>query len=354
MSNLYISNTMEVKHMQRKQKGIIGSLLAVVISVGFIGSSSVKAAALSDNQLYINAYNATIDTLSSKTQISVNTARVAIEALRGSGAAWAIGEFSKQIDTVQHPILVKAVDAITLAQTVSTQANINLARIAIDKDMPVIWRNSYSAAVDKVQQILQKNVLDAYDKAVLSKIKSDIDMANALIAEIKTSSNSSIVDWANIIQGQLNSIETLPNVGTLGSVNITVSGVSLKKEITKHPYKVDVYNIKFTDDKNITSVTPLYITDLQRISALPASGTMEYAEVYDLLLNNVAYNLYISEAQKALSAYVSSIDISTKPVTIDLTVENGNITYTLSSGFYKTVRYTFKPLGNGNFALSFI
>jgi hypothetical protein len=46
-----------------------------------------------------------------------------IGALNNTGASWAIGQFSQQVDAVQQPILVQAITAITTAQSNPTQAN---------------------------------------------------------------------------------------------------------------------------------------------------------------------------------------------------------------------------------------
>lgn len=327
------------------------NVLAALLLASFISTLPVKAATINVNQLYANAYNATAATLSVKTQISVNSARTAIDALKGTSAAFAIGEFSKKVDTIQHPILVMAVNAITLAQTTSTQANINNAKASIDPDMPAAWRNAYSAAVDVVEQKLINAALDAYTTASQSKLQADVDIASTKLAELKTATNSTVVTWATQIQSQITAIQVQPGIklGTLGSVSITANGVALTKSITPHPYKNNVYNITYTDGKNITSVTSLYIDNIQTVYTLPAIGTSSYADIYDLLLNNVAYNLYINTVKSALNT--TYIDTSTSPVSISLSLQSNNIIYTVSSSFYKTVKYTFTPNGNGAFSL---
>lgn len=327
--------------------------ISILLFASFISAMPVKAATVNVNQLYANAYNATVNALSAKTQKSVNSARIAIDALKGTSAAGYIGEFSKQVDTVQHPILVKAVNAITTAQTTSTQANINTAKASIDPDMPAVWKNSYSSAVDAVQQKLMKASLDAYNAALQSKLQADVDVANAKLAELKTAADASIAGWAAQIQTQVNAIQIIPGIklGTLGNVSITANGVLLKKSIDPHPYKTNVYNVTYTDGKNITSVTPLYIDNIQAVYSLPAIGTSGFADIYDLLLNSVVNNLYVNSAKTSLS--VTYIDTSSTPVSIALSLQGNNIIYTVSSSFYKTVNYTFTPQGNGGFLLSY-
>src|SRR3712207_6810018 len=64
------------------------------------------------DQLYKDAYNATEKCLKLGTQESIKEAREAIGKLPKS-LNWAIGEFSKQVDTKQHPIFVEIIKSIT-------------------------------------------------------------------------------------------------------------------------------------------------------------------------------------------------------------------------------------------------
>lgn len=333
--------------MKKNISKVLGSALTGIIFASFLSTAHINAASLSVDELYKNAYNATVAALNTKTQVSVNNARIAIESLRGTGAEFAMGEFSKQVDTVQHPILVKAVNAILIAQGNPTQVNINNARNAIDKDMPSVWRSSYSSALDIVQQILIKNANDAYTKASQTKLLSDVKIATAKLNELRTAIDSNVVSWANTVQ---TNVDNILKLGTLGLVNIRVNGVTLNKEIAPDSNKLNVFNITYSDGKNISSATQLYVTDMQRIYTVPAMGTAGYADVYDLLLSNIAYNLYMSAAKTALNN--PNLDPNTNPVSIDLSLNGNDIVYSISSGFYKTVTYTFSPTGNGNFDLN--
>lgn len=164
--------------MRNNIKEIITSVL-MTACIASTTTFSVKAETVDANKLYADAYNATMNALNVRTQKSVNVARPKIEALRGTAAEFAIGEFSHQVDTVQHPILVKfvssydeAVSALakvtadpSLADVddytgISVQKRIEKARQSLDTDMPAIWRSSYSSGLDKVQQDYQKLALD--------------------------------------------------------------------------------------------------------------------------------------------------------------------------------------------------
>lgn len=157
----------------------------------------------SPDQLYSYAYSATTTAKNAKSQKSINNARRAISALTNTGASWAIGEFSKQIDGLQQPILVKAVDAINQSKISIKQIDINIAKASIDQDLPVEWKNSYSSAVDAVQQKLMQSAIDAINKASSTKSQADIAAANIIIADIKTAADTSIASWAEAIRKQL-------------------------------------------------------------------------------------------------------------------------------------------------------
>lgn len=196
-----------------KRLRVLCSLISATMIGGMLNTATVKAATLSElDIIYANAYNATVNAMTVKTQKSVNEARGKI-ALIPKNLDWAIGEFSKQVDKIQHPIFVTAYEAIVKAQATPTQANINAAKAAIDPDMPIFYRGSYSTAVDVIQQGLMKNAVDAYNKAVESMLQEDIDEANKLFDEIKTSADSSIVAWVDAVQN-LGDNEELNDSGT--------------------------------------------------------------------------------------------------------------------------------------------
>lgn len=170
----------------------------------------IPANGSSIDDLYSDAFSSVNNAQSSKTQRSVNTARTLIDALKNTDAAWAIGEFSKQVDQIQHPILLKAVNAITKAKSTGRQADINTARAAIDPDLPSVWKYPYSSAVDEIQQKLMISANDAVQKAIQSKSQQDINDAVKLLDEIKTAVDSSISAWAETMKKQLYSPSTPP------------------------------------------------------------------------------------------------------------------------------------------------
>lgn len=167
--------------------------LSLTISTSLVGTISVQASGLSADQLYSNAFNATRTAMANGKQADINNARNAIDALSGTGASWAIGEFSHQVDGVQQPILVNIINAIEKAKSNPTQVNVNLAKINIPNELIPIWKNSYSSAVDAIEQGLINDALNAYNTAVNSKSSTDIAIAMNKINDILTSTDSNVV-----------------------------------------------------------------------------------------------------------------------------------------------------------------
>jgi len=159
------------------------------------------------DKLYSIAYSAAVNAMNLKTQKSINTAREDIAVLYGTDASWSIGEFSKQVDIIQHPFLANIVDAIKKAQQSSSQKDINAARALLDPDLPDVWRNSYSQAIDIVQQSLMQKLVDAHNNAVLTKHNSDLAVMNSLLTEIKQCTNPSITAWADELVSDIASID---------------------------------------------------------------------------------------------------------------------------------------------------
>lgn len=175
-----------------------------------LNSSKVSAYEnISIDKLYSLVYSSIVDVKNVKTQKAINEARTAIAALRGTDASFFIGEFSKQVDLVQHPLLVKIVQAIEEAQASVKQSDINLAKAAIDPELPAQWRSSYSSAIDRIQQKLMKDALEAYDRAQVSNSKADVDEAVAKFLEIEGAGDASISNWAKMFNLELKNITAI-------------------------------------------------------------------------------------------------------------------------------------------------
>lgn len=223
--------------MKKRFQKITGAIIIAAITGSIIVSPFTKVKALSLDEIYAQAYKSTVNAMTVKTQKSVNEARTSI-ALLPKELHWARGEFSKQVDTIQHPFFVRAYQAILKAQTSPSQANINSAKASIDPDMHPFYRGAYSKAVDIIQQKLMNEAKDAVDKAIKSGIKSEVDNAYKLIYEIKGALNTSIVDWAKLMEKRLTEAVSIKiiSIKPVNNINVAygtgLSSIALPKKIS--------------------------------------------------------------------------------------------------------------------------
>lgn len=151
------------------------------------------------DELYKAAYDSSLKAQTTNKQKDMTDARVLVDLLYKllpKESKTLAETFSSMLDKIQHPLLVKTVDAIRVAQASGKQVDINAAR-ALIIDMPQVWRNSYSSAVDEAQNMLIKNVIAAINKAVTSKEQLDIDAAINLYNELLTvTNNDGVKKWA--------------------------------------------------------------------------------------------------------------------------------------------------------------
>ena len=179
---------------------IMGAIMATAISGQVAAAETINI-----DLLYKNAYNATQKALTIKTQSYINEARVEIKKLP-KNLDWAIGEFSKQVDTVQHPILVRIVNSIKIAENNPIQDNINTAKASIPAELNPIFKNSYSSAIDTIQQKVQANALNLVKKAEKERTIYDVIEATLALADIQESTSKAIVNWADTVMLRLEPI----------------------------------------------------------------------------------------------------------------------------------------------------
>lgn len=187
-----------------KRNRILLIVTGVIMALS-ITTNTVKAETISVDTLYKNAYNATEQALKTKSQASVNVARTEIKKLPKK-LDWAIGEFSKKVDTVQHPILVNIVSSIEFAEIIMSQEYINIAKESIPAELNPAFKNSYSSAVDVIQQKLQTNALNLVKKAEQENTRDSIDKANYAIRDLKKATSKAILDWTKVLETRIKAI----------------------------------------------------------------------------------------------------------------------------------------------------
>ena len=174
-------------------KNTVAALLAMANISSALGVMAYKGNNL--DLIYKYAYETTMMSLRERSQDSINLARVAISRLPKE-LDWAKGEFSKQVDTVQHPILVKIVNAISKAQKEKNQTSINEARKAIPYNLTEDWKNSYSSAIDKVQQEIIDKASELLDKCKNSLTEKGYKELKDIIEDIKkVENNDTVKTW---------------------------------------------------------------------------------------------------------------------------------------------------------------
>lgn len=270
--------------MKIKNKKALSAALAATLTSGVLSTAAHATANV--DELYGEAYNATMKALAEKTQDSINVAREAISKLPKE-LDWAIGEFSKQVDTVQHPILVNIVDAINNAQKTEKQADINTARKAIPSNLLEVWKNSYSTAVDEVQQKLMSKTVEAIEAAKKSQKEEDIKAAQALIDDIKTvENNEGVKTWIGQIDKEFQEAIDL-TVAKVEVLNGTQVEVKFNREIDKNTVSRDSFKaydvkdelgkmlieeVKVADDNKSVTVTFFDKLDSEKEYSIEALG----------------------------------------------------------------------------------
>ena len=219
-----------------------------------------------DKALYAKAYSTVQNAISAKTQKSINAARIAVEALKGTSAYWAVKEFSSKIDTLQQPILVKVNRAIEKAQGSLKQADIDAARAAMDPDLPDKFKASYITTIDELQEKLMSNAISAHNKAVQSGSQGDISAEKALIADLETAADPAIVTWAKNLKNQTGIIQ---EVVTFKDKNLEKAVRSALNKPTGDLYKSEVQSIAKLNASgmSISDLSGLkYLTNLQQLN----------------------------------------------------------------------------------------
>ncbi|MEG0773444.1 hypothetical protein [Clostridium sp.] len=215
--------------MDKKLKKV---LMSSVLSVAFIISSvdTVLAASNADT-LYANAYNSVIACQSGYTQQSINGARNAIKNLKGTGASWAIGEFSKQVDGVQQKLFEEFMgylfDSNHKPRISVPQQDINRARDLVNSfatyegNAPYV--RSWSSAVDEYQNIIIREVVSLLNKAEETNKNEDVAAARKGVSILLTANNnSSVINFANALKEKLASLASPILIEEL-SLNTTIA-----------------------------------------------------------------------------------------------------------------------------------
>jgi len=192
-------------------------------------SSTSAAYAKTNDQLYVDAYNATFKATQFRNQASVNESRKAIDELRGK-ADWAIGEFSKQTDAIQQSLFEEFMRLLFRAggapKDYVPQSDVNRAKELVinfdtyEGNKP--YTASWSSAVDKYQQKLIDDIVKLVENAEKTKKSIDVDSAKLGINSLLTEKNNKdVIDFASKLLERVNAIKVEDgNSGNVGEGNI--------------------------------------------------------------------------------------------------------------------------------------
>lgn len=257
-------------------------------------NNNVKAAAVDYDLLYKNAYDAVVNCSDVRTQESINRARAAIAKLKGTPAAWGIGEFSKLTDTVQQELFVKFMSYIfdknNIAKNRVPQQDINEARdlvIAFDTyEGNKAYIPAWSSALDTYQQIIIKEALTMVERAEKEKQESLVKDARLHIEDLASARNKDVIDFAKYLSYRVNEIK----IGNGSGETIPTGSI----------YSYKNYIRMFIDKEGFIPVIERNISG----TAWEKLGTICLEHRSDATTN---LNPFSNEVHKSLGAYASVI-----------------------------------------------
>ncbi|MEG2412556.1 MAG: ComEC/Rec2 family competence protein [Clostridium sp.] len=193
--------------------------ITLLMTMFFTNVNTNNVDAVSVDQLYAAAQEAAVKAQKYGTQESITAARTAIVPLLNAynnGEIWLesmIGTLSGMVDGAQQQLFNKFYDILFanggLKETL-TQVEIDQARGYVDGFKTYTGNTEYitswSSAVDNFQQAKFDVAFAAVEKAILSKLQADVDLAQILLTEIATSKVESVKAWANTVQAQLDKV----------------------------------------------------------------------------------------------------------------------------------------------------
>lgn len=195
---------------------IVSKALIVVFSTAFLNFSCItNSYGLSyDDTLYSNAYNSVQDALSYKNQQSINTARGYVnQMLSRPSLQFAVGEFSRQVDTVQQRLFEEFYSLIYIngvERSEISQSDVNKARGYVKQfatyEGNAFYITSWSYKIDQFQGKKIINANAAVEKANNTKTKEDISFAKSLVNELSTSTNNDSSNEAKRLMAILNGL----------------------------------------------------------------------------------------------------------------------------------------------------
>jgi hypothetical protein len=278
---------------KKMQKGIVAAV-AATMGTGIVAPVYAASAETTDiNTLYKAAYDATVKAEASKVQKDLTVARELIDALYAALPAAdksLAATFSQMLDPIQHDYLVKTVDGIAKAKETLKQADVNSVR-ALFVDMPKVWKETYSAALDQAQQAIHNNVVALVQAAQKSGLQADLDKAKAAYADLLTSTNEGFLEVSKaVIDAELAKVTVELKVVSVKALNLKQLEVKFNKVVDadtaedEDNYSLDADNAVLTGgnfelskDGKTVKITLATEADNQDVADLTVSGVQDEA-----------------------------------------------------------------------------
>ncbi|AWZ48603.1 hypothetical protein C3495_07125 [Clostridiaceae bacterium 14S0207] len=286
------------------RKRFLSTLIALTLTTGTastVFASSTTNKSTNINELYKNAYTATMKSLNEKTQSSIKEAREAIGKLPKS-LDWAIGEFSKQVDTVQHPIFVEIVNSIEKSKNTNKQDDINSGRELVKDVIEDQYKRTWSSDLDRVQQkkierliqnvnklnVANSDALEVIEEELndLSKVKYNNTVKNFVDTYsdqifTKITGTKELVDkYSQIVEKKL-STEEIKQIKNCANAEKLTSILKESKADKNKMLEAAIYWINSTENADIEKLTKevtTYNVNDEKAEKLPKENSQKEAD----------------------------------------------------------------------------
>lgn len=349
--------------MRKNIKKLMFSTASAALALNLVlPAAAVSAKQTTGAQLYTVAYDAVVKSLKDRTQQSINTARKAINNLRGTDGQWAIGEFSKQVDTVQQELFVKFMNLVyyensPLERDEMTIEEINEAT-ALIRDFSTYEGNkpyitSWSSAVDRYVQMHINNIEEKYK---LFKSNGDRDLKeelNALISEMENiKENQGVQTWLKDIKENLDKVE-VKKYATL-SIPLTLENFSCTMEWPSDLVNNNPENINVAFDEEHNSIVIKVYNPEGGTFTLPYSTTKIYTDKegkiqYEVTKEPRHYDFYESALNiedAKVEGVIDEMGNESKGVIVDTKIKDGVISLSMVPTQEGTYRLVFTGKDN--------
>lgn len=224
--------------MNKKIEKVLSSSLTISLAAGVSGflPMTAGAATLTTTQKYNAAVAAVAKAKKDNTQASVDAAKKAIAALKGTSKASKMAGLTSQVASVQAIInaIGKASAAITTATTSLSQADLNKAiKAAASPLIPAKYATSFDASIDAVQanidaeKTAESTATAAVVKAEASKAQADVDAATTAVSAVKVATVKAA------LTARIAAIVVPTSVVSVNAINATQVEIKFNKAVDK-------------------------------------------------------------------------------------------------------------------------